>query len=159
MKMPGSHRCTGMDSTRVLTTSDRVQTLREHVRSVRADIERRGILVDAEMERCLVDMMRAGREAIEGGGMASDDPKYKAAAVRLHKLARDREQRGVVPQVRNTNFPRHQTRTDQVNRTLERRGRIPGNVVHLVDLANRGARSEREFLRFLTEIERFLRTG
>src|SRR2546428_8479155 len=61
--------------------------LKLHVRRIRAELEARGIWIDDELDDALMEMMRLGREADEAGRPILQDPAYKAAAVRLHRLA------------------------------------------------------------------------
>ena len=127
--------------------------LKLHIRRIRAELEARGIWIDDELDDALMEMMRLGREATEGGRSPTVDPGYKEAAVRLHRLVKVREEGSFVPQVANYTFPALLVKIDEINRSLRKRTRFPPGLYKLVDLANRKARSEQEFRTYLREIE------
>jgi len=127
--------------------------LKLHVRRIRAELEARGIWIDDELDDALMEMMRLGREANEAGRPILQDPPYKAAAVRLHRLVKLREEGSFVPQIANYTWPQLLGKVDEINRSLRKRTRFPPGLYKLVDLANRKARSEQEFRTYLREIE------
>jgi len=127
--------------------------LKLHVRRIRAELEARGIWIDDELDDALMEMMRLGREANEAGRPILQDPAYKAAAVRLHRLVKLREEGSFVPQIANYTWPQLLGKVDEINRSLRKRTRFPPGLYKLVDLANRKARSEQEFRTYLREIE------
>ena len=123
--------------------------LKLHIRRIRAELEARGIwIVDALME-----MMRLGREANEAGRPILQDPGYKEAAVRLHRLVKVREEGSFVPQIANYTWPALLAKIDELNRSLRKRTRFAPGLYKLVDLANRKARSEQEFRTYIREVE------
>lgn len=127
--------------------------LKLHVRRIRAELEARGIWIDDELDDALMEMMRLGREANEGGRSILGDPAYKEAAVRLHRLVKLREEGAFVPQIANYTWPALLGKIDEINRSLRKRTRFPPGLYKLIDLANRKARSEQEFRTYIREIE------
>ena len=127
--------------------------LKLHIRRIRAELEARGIWIDDELDDALMEMMRLGREANEAGRPILQDPGYKEAAVRLHRLVKLREEGSFVPQIANYTWPSLLQKIDEINRSLRQRTRFPPGLYKLVDLANRKAQSEQEFRTYLREIE------
>ena len=127
--------------------------LKLHVRRIRAELEARGIWIDDELDDAMMEMMRLGREASEGGRTPLTDTGYKEAAVRLHRLVKVREDGSFVPQIANYAFPALITKVEEINKSLRRRTVFAPGLYKLVDLANRKARSEQEFRTYLREIE------
>ena len=127
--------------------------LKLHVRRIRAELEARGIWIDDELDDALMEMMRLGREANEGGRPILQDLAYKEAAVRLHRLVRLREEGSFIPQIANYTWPALLGKIDDLNRSLRKRTRFPPGLYKLVDLANRKSRSEQEFRTYIREIE------
>ncbi len=138
-------------------TSNSAFDLKLHIRRIRAEIEARGIWIDDELDDALMDMMRRGRDASEAGRSPPGDAEYKAAAARLHRIVRVREDGSFVPQIANYSFPALLGKIDEINRSLRKRTRFPPGLYKLVDLANRKSRSEQEFRTFLREIDWHLR--
>ncbi len=138
-------------------TSNEAFDLKLHIRKIRAELEARGIWIDDELDEGLMEMMRLGREAAESGRSPPAEPAYKAAAVRLHRLVKVREDGSFVPQIANYAFPGLLGKVDEINRSLRKRTRFPPGLYKLVDLANRKSRSEQEFRTYLREIEWHLR--
>ena len=134
-------------------TSDAAFDLKLHIRRIRAELEARGIWIDDELDDALMEMMRLGREASEAGGSPLTNPGYKAAAMRIHRLVKIREDGSFVPQIANYAFPALLGKVDEINRSLRKRTRFPPGLYKLVDLANRKSRSEQEFRTYLREIE------
>src|SRR3989442_15912876 len=79
--------------------------LKLHIRRIRAELEARGIWIDDELDDALMEMMRLGREATEGGRAPTVDPGYKEAALRLHRLREGRGEGPFVPPVANHTVP------------------------------------------------------
>src|SRR5207247_10678013 len=79
--------------------------LKLHIRRIRAELEARGIWIDDELDDAMMEMMRLGREASEGGRTPLTDTGYKEAAVRLHRLVTVREAASLVPQIATSAFP------------------------------------------------------
>lgn len=131
--------------------------LKLHIRRVRAELEARGIWIDDELDDALVGMMQSGREAAEAGGSPLDDPSYRVAAARLHRLVREREVGAYVPQIANYRFPALLGKIDELNRALRKRTRFPPGLYKLVDLANRETQSEDDIRTYLREVEWHLR--
>ncbi|OGS51011.1 MAG: hypothetical protein A3K65_01390 [Euryarchaeota archaeon RBG_16_68_12] len=138
-------------------TSDSTFDLKLHIRRIRAELEARGIWVDDELDDAMMEMMRAGREAVEVGRSPLADETYKEAAKRLHRLVKLREDGSYVPQIVNYAFPALLGKVDEINRSLRKRTRFPPGLYKLIDMANRKARSEQEFRTYLREIEWHLR--
>ena len=134
-------------------TSDSTFDLKLHIRRIRAELEARGIWVDDELDDAMMEMMRAGREAVEVGRSPLADETYKEAAKRLHRLVKLREDGSYVPQIVNYAFPALLGKVDEINRSLRKRTRFPPGLYKLIDMANRKARSEQEFRTYLREIE------
>ena len=131
--------------------------LKLHIRKIRAELGARGIWIDDELDDALVEMMQSGREAAEAGGTPLDDPAYRAAAARLHRLVREREVGVHVPQIANYRFPALRSKIDELNRALRKRTRFPPGLYKLVDLANRANQSEDDIRTYLREVEWHLR--
>src|SRR5437879_12606539 len=104
--------------------------LKLHVRRIRAELEARGIWIDDELDDALMEMMRLGREASEGGRSILADPSYKEAAVRLHRLVKLREEGAYVPQIANYTWPQILGKVDEINRYLRKGRRFPRGSVH-----------------------------
>ena len=127
--------------------------LKLHIRRIRAELEARGIWIDDELDDALMEMMRLGREANEAGRPILQDPGYKEAPVRLHRLVKVREEGSFVPQIANYTWPALLGKIDELNRSLRKRTRFAPGLYKLVDLANRKARSEQEFRTYIREVE------
>lgn len=133
-----------------------VSELRQHIRKIREDIEKRAIIIDNEIEEKLLEMLSVGREAIDGGKRPMEAPEFKKVAMDLHRLVKERM--GVrkgprYPQISFLSFPALRSKVEELNLILRKRKKIPSGVWKLVDLANKSARSEHEFKYFLKEIE------
>src|SRR3989442_8787493 len=89
--------------------------LKLHIRRIRAELEARGIWIDDELDDALMEMMRLGREATEGGRSPTVDPGYKEAAVRLHRLGKGRGEGSFVPPGPNYTVPPPPLKNDAIN--------------------------------------------
>ena len=139
----------------------RVSKLRAHVKNVRKDIERKGVLVDEEINVALRKMLYAGRRAIEQEIEPKDSKEYLEAAANLHKVVRGKQKRSgdadSVPLVSYRRFPKHKKRVGALNARLKKMKHPTKGLSKLVHLANSKAKSDHEFEYFLKEIEWLLR--
>src|SRR2546428_13124556 len=95
--------------------------LKLHVRRIRAELEARGIWIDDELDDALMEMMRLGREASEGGRSILGDPAYKDAAVRLHRLAKLRGGGADQPPIRHYTRPQPPGKVGRTKRSRPER--------------------------------------
>ncbi|MEE9490091.1 MAG: hypothetical protein V3V91_06595 [Thermoplasmata archaeon] len=139
----------------------RVSKLRAHVKNVRKDIERKGVLVDEEINVALRKMLYAGRRAIEQKIEPKDSKEYLEAAANLHKVVRGKQKGSgdgeSVPLVSYKRFPKHKKRVVTLNARLKKMKHPTKGLSKLVHLANSKAKSDHEFEYFLKEIEWLLR--
>jgi hypothetical protein len=139
----------------------RVSKLRAHVKNVRKDIERKGVLVDEEINVALRKMLYAGRRAIEQEIEPKDSKEYLEAAANVHKVVRGKQKESdgadSVPLVSYKRFPKHKKRVGALNARLKKMKRPTKGLSRLVHLANNKAKSDHEFEYFLKEIEWLLR--
>ncbi|MFQ6107380.1 MAG: hypothetical protein ACE5QF_07335 [Thermoplasmata archaeon] len=137
-----------------------VSKLRAHIRNVRVDIEKKGILVDEDIKVALRKMLYAGRKAIEAGLEPKDSNEYLEAAANIHKVVREKQKRaseGALPLISYKRFPRHKKKVQSLNLKIRRMKRPSKGLRKLVYMANNKAKSEHEFEYFLKEIEWLLR--
>ena len=137
-----------------------VSRLRAHVRNVRTDIEKRGILVDEDINVALRKMLFAGRKAIEEGIEPKDSEGYLEAATNVHKVVREKQKapgEGALPMLSYKRFPRHKRKVQSLNLKMKKIKRPKKGLRKLIHLANKKARSESEFEYFLREIGFLLR--
>ncbi|MCJ2556123.1 MAG: hypothetical protein LN415_03325 [Candidatus Thermoplasmatota archaeon] len=138
-----------------------VSKLRAHVKNVRKDIERKGVLVDEDINVALRKMLYAGRRAIEQGIEPKDSKGYLEAAANLHKVVRGKQKGSgdgeSVPLVSYRRFPKHKKRVVTLNARLKKTKHPTKGLEKLVHLANSKAKSDHEFEYFLKEIEWLLR--
>jgi len=138
-----------------------VSKLRAHVKNVRKDIERKGVLVDEDINVALRKMLYAGRRAIEQEIEPKDSKEYLEAAANLHKVVRGKQKGSgdgdSVPLVSYRRFPKHKRRVVTLNARLKKTKHPTKGLSKLVHLANSKAKSDHEFEYFLKEIEWLLR--
>lgn len=134
--------------------------LRAHVRNVRTDIEKRGILIDEDINVALRKMLFAGRKAIEDGIEPKDSKEYLKAATNVHKVVREKEkapEEGALPMLSYKRFPRQKRKVQSLNMKMKKMKRSKKGLKKLIHLANNKAKSESEFEYFLREIGFLLR--
>ena len=138
-----------------------VSRLRAHVKNVRNDIERKGVLVDEEINVALRKMLYAGRKAIERGIEPKDSKEYLEAAANVHRVVRESQKRtgetGSAPLVSYRKFPKYKKRVVSLNMRLKKTKAASEGLRKLIHLANSKAKSDHEFEYFLKEIEWLLR--
>jgi hypothetical protein len=139
----------------------RVSKLRAHVKSVRKDIESKGVYLDEDINAALRKMLYAGRKAIEQGIEPKDSKEYLEAAGNIHKVVREKEKgaasSGSAPLVSYKKFPKHKKRVVSINARMKKMKKWSDGLRKLVNLANNKAKSNHEFEYFLKEIEWLMR--